>query len=411
MRRLLKIVATAGLFGCIGAASAEPPEFLGLGRLAETTDADRATAVSGDGSTVGVVIGRYNWFHGRFDPYGYLWTEAGGLQAMPGTGNLNAYPIPYGVSGDGSAVAGTAILAPDRIFAFHWTPENGYETWTPEPGGSYANALSADGFTVVGIQDGRPFSWTSRDGLAYLHGSGAGFAENAHDVSADGSVIVGTLTGSGSGSQACRWMNGQVIPLGFLPGATASEALGVSDDGSTVVGRSGTRAFFWRAAGGMKSPAIPAGYTQSQAWAVSGDGSVVVCTAWVSNTYDVFTWDRIRGSRILKQTLQQLGVAAVNGWTLDSVGGISTDGTVIVGGGTNPQGQPEAWLARIPAFCYANCDGSTVEPRLNVADFTCFMTRYANGDPYANCDESTVTPALNVADFICFLGEYSGGCR
>jgi hypothetical protein len=60
--------------------------------------------------------------------------------------------------------------------------------------------------------------------------------------------------------------------------------------------------------------------------------------------------------------------------------------------------------------CYANCDGSTQTPVLNVGDFTCFLQRYANGESYANCDGSTQQPVLNVGDFTCFLQEYAGGC-
>jgi autotransporter-associated beta strand protein len=60
--------------------------------------------------------------------------------------------------------------------------------------------------------------------------------------------------------------------------------------------------------------------------------------------------------------------------------------------------------------CYANCDASTQPPVLNVADFTCFLQKYAAGDPYANCDASTQPPVLNVADFTCFLQKYAAGC-
>jgi hypothetical protein len=61
--------------------------------------------------------------------------------------------------------------------------------------------------------------------------------------------------------------------------------------------------------------------------------------------------------------------------------------------------------------CYANCDGSTIQPILNVADFSCFLGKFAAGDPYANCDGSTIEPVLNVADFSCFLGKFAAGCR
>ena len=38
----------------------------------------------------------------------------------------------------------------------------------------------------------------------------------------------------------------------------------------------------------------------------------------------------------------------LTGWTLGSVGGISSDGYVIVGDGINPDGYNEAWIATIP---------------------------------------------------------------
>jgi hypothetical protein len=59
--------------------------------------------------------------------------------------------------------------------------------------------------------------------------------------------------------------------------------------------------------------------------------------------------------------------------------------------------------------CYANCAGNAFPP-LNVADFTCFLQRFAAGDYYTNCDRSTTSPTLNVADFVCFLQRYAAGC-
>jgi hypothetical protein len=60
--------------------------------------------------------------------------------------------------------------------------------------------------------------------------------------------------------------------------------------------------------------------------------------------------------------------------------------------------------------CYANCDASTAVPILNVNDFTCFLNKYAAGDPYANCDGSTILPVLNVNDFVCFQTKFAAGC-
>jgi hypothetical protein len=67
-------------------------------------------------------------------------------------------------------------------------------------------------------------------------------------------------------------------------------------------------------------------------------------------------------------------------------------------------------LLAVPVPCYPNCDGSAAPPAVNVGDFTCFLRRFADGDPYANCDGSSGPPALNVADFTCFLQMYAAGC-
>jgi len=63
-----------------------------------------------------------------------------------------------------------------------------------------------------------------------------------------------------------------------------------------------------------------------------------------------------------------------------------------------------------PCGCYANCDGGTTPPVLNVNDFLCFLNKFAAGDPYANCDASTTPPVLNVNDFLCFLNQFAAGC-
>jgi hypothetical protein len=60
--------------------------------------------------------------------------------------------------------------------------------------------------------------------------------------------------------------------------------------------------------------------------------------------------------------------------------------------------------------CYANCDGSTVEPRLNVDDFICFINKFAVGDRYANCTGTEVEPYFSVQDFACFLNKFAQGC-
>jgi hypothetical protein len=91
---------------------------------------------------------------------------------------------------------------------------------------------------------------------------------------------------------------------------------------------------------------------------------------------------------------------------------------------TNGMGATRSYLDNVrvytePAACYPNCDGSTVQPILNVDDFTCFINDFALGQSlppaqqvasYANCDGSTIAPVLNVDDFTCFINAFAGGC-
>jgi hypothetical protein len=71
-------------------------------------------------------------------------------------------------------------------------------------------------------------------------------------------------------------------------------------------------------------------------------------------------------------------------------------------------------------WCYANCDGSTTPPLLNMGDFICFIHGFTEASAlphaqqvnhYANCDNSTIAPVLNVDDFACFINHFAAGCR
>ena len=103
----------------------------------------------------------------------------------------------------------------------------------------------------------------------------------------------------------------------------------------------------------------------------------------------------------------------LNGGTDPSVSGLSAP-TILRLSGNNDAVNNTAFdnFSFTPAAspCYANCDGSTVVPFLNVNDFTCFLNKFSAGDSYANCDGSTVPPVLNTNDFICFLNRFAAGC-
>jgi probable HAF family extracellular repeat protein len=129
---------------------------------------------------------------------------------------------------------------------------------------SHATAVSADGRVIVGVNrvflgGAAAVRWVDGviENLGHLPGGGSAFSENrARDVSADGVVVVGR-SDSDRGWEAFRWENGAMIGLGDLSGGyVASEALAVSGDGSVIVGEGnsdvGTRAFVWDAVNGIR---------------------------------------------------------------------------------------------------------------------------------------------------------------
>jgi hypothetical protein len=151
----------------------------------------------------------------------------------------------------------------------------------------------------------------------------------------------------------------------------------------------------------------------SLAWATPGGDfeSTASATTLVGDSLVDYTWD---STPALTSDVQSWlsGSAPNDGWIL--VGDESVPTTARRFNSRENIDEPSRPRLVVtftpPVPCYANCDGSTTAPALNVADFTCFLQKYAGADPYANCDGSTTFPSLNVADFTCFLQSYAAGC-
>jgi uncharacterized membrane protein len=240
-----------------------------------------------------------------------------------------------------------------------------------------ANAVSADGSTVVGTMYGaggasEAFRWTLATGIQCLGSAPSG----ASAVSADGSIVVGAgsdgvLIADGSGAaadQAYRWSTQPRLaaqPLGGLPAFSSSVsrsravargftdgggtgqtyslsyASGVSADGSIVIGDSGNYAFRWTAETGMQP--LFEGVSSSSASAISGDGSTVV---GYTNPNDLpqeaFRWTVAGG-------IQRLGFlpnALLYPRSYSYAKAVSRDGSTVVGYAEgNDKGRAVRWNA------------------------------------------------------------------
>jgi uncharacterized membrane protein len=136
-----------------------------------------------------------------------------------------------------------AALAPGAVQA-----QASFTAVAPPPGqasGVNFQAVSADGSVAAGFGNGplQAFRWTAATGVVQLPFL-VGVVSDAHNVSGDGTIIVGIGNRTGGfpppRDEAVTWTgSGGAVGLGELPGGSfQSFANGVSGDGSIVVGES-----------------------------------------------------------------------------------------------------------------------------------------------------------------------------
>jgi probable HAF family extracellular repeat protein len=165
---------------------------------------------------------------------------------------------------------------------------------------------------------------------------------HATGVSADGSVVVGA-SGDIFTQRAWRWTAGGGM-VGLGPTSVSTAASGVSADGSTVVGQppTGTLAGWrWTESGGFQDLGLAAAY------AASSDGSVIAGARLVT-----------AGGQLALQAVRWTSSGAVPITTFPSAPrGISSDGSVLVGGSTRPQSPTPPFMFVTEAFRWTSVSG------------------------------------------------------
>jgi uncharacterized membrane protein len=194
----------------------------------------------------------------------------------------------------------------------------------------------------------------------YLMGNGIpGGQSRVMGLSADGSAAAGMTTGAfpnNGNSWGFRWTQGTGrVDFAHPPAVTA--ALGLSSDGSTVVGQTGTAALHsaYRRVGesALENLGMQSGYTTSYATAANQNGSAVVGTSERQHAIDgqAFRWTPSTG-------LQGLGFLRPNG-TYSEANAISDDGNVVVG-----QSQSNGTFGVYEAFTWTSAGGMRSLPVL-----------------------------------------------
>ena len=261
-----------------------------------------------------------------------------------------------------------------------------------------------DPFTHAAFWSGSVASWVD------LHTPGV-YHSIATAIHGGVQVGYGFPLGS-SGTHALLWRGTSASVVDLHPGAAypTSEAYGIWNN--VQVGRAHFSACYWTGTAASHTSLHPAGHVESAAYAVHQGFQVGYARPTFQSRHRPAFW---RGSAA---SFEELPLPAGINWADASARAVWIhDGMLYAvgyGDALLPEGsRPRAllWSRPLPApVCYANCDASTTTPILNVADFTCFLQRFAAGESYANCDGSTTAPTLNVADFTCFLQAFAAGC-
>lgn len=356
------------------AKASTPSRFVSLGDFPGGEFYSIATDISADGSIVvgGSAIGA------NYATEAFRWDIENGLASLGDLPGGELFSVALAVSDNGSVIVGESSSEASECCgeAFRWSVETGLIPLGDLPGGvdhlqSSAQGVSADGSVVVGIGsstlsvNGEPFRWTNESGLSpLLTLPETFFSSTARDVSSDGSVIVGRKPSEGS-SEAYRW----TIDLGTVGLGNdndrfhSSVANAVSGDGLVIVGVGAsvrlpenttipllgdpslmTEGFRWTESSGMVGLGLRPGGDFSIANDVSEDGSVIVGFGSGDGANRALIWTEEEGWENIGDLLSQSGVD-LDGWSLDEATGISADGSVVVGFGTNPDGNTEAWRA------------------------------------------------------------------
>jgi len=338
--------------------------FSGLGSLPGAVPGSAATAVSADGA---VVVGSCP--DGASCSEAWRWTQGTGIVGL-GFLSGDATSEALAVSDDGSVVAGASGAKAAR-----WVNGSGWQDLSgglPAADDSRANGVSADGSAVVGEYMSPfmgaatgAFVWRQVGGTSLYLQDTVPILSSISGISSDG-LVMSAWTGPYDAPWALRFTESGSQMLTQLSGVycdCGDSAEAISADASTIVGQSLGQAFRWQSGTGtvglgFLAPVESQTFNNvfSSGLAASADGRVVVGTSselfcdpfpncWEDER--AFVWTQSRGMLDLRDELVALGLD-LSGWTLVAATGVSADGSVIVGRGINPSGDPEAWRAEVP---------------------------------------------------------------
>lgn len=322
------------------------------------------SAISSDGSTV--VGGAADFSSGGEDaPVRAVKWSVGGIQgeylpAFPGMGPKDN-SLPSGVSGNGSLIVGHFFVDGSQ---HGFKLEN--EKIVDYGASTNAVSVSKDGTVVVGVKDHKAVIWLngSKDATVLPISPNSEFPglvqTQLTGVSGNGEIVVGgvkEISGSGN-TKSFKYNRTSKIydEISVNNGSVLVKALssnGLVCVGSTYEGNVdpfGGRAFK-HMDGTIRDLGVLPGHTNSDARAVSGDGSVVVGTSWKD------TIEKARAVKFSNGLIVDLGAFGSKPANVSMASGVSEDGAIIVGTAQDDTGM-------LRPFVYSNQGGTIVDPNV-----------------------------------------------
>jgi hypothetical protein len=360
--------------------------------------------------------------NGDFIPDGaYLWDRVTGVMTDITTGGIaTGVDNAIAVSADGTVVIGN-IPDPEGIGSNvmgRWTAATGWQSLghLPDAGAcpsrSSGYEVSDDGSTVVGLSwDGCiaiAVTWTEAEGMVALEAP-LNRRCRASVVSADGTFAAGFCQGNFSRTPvAWDTLTGIATPLDPT-GDAQGEWLGMSDDGSVLLGTLFTGAadgWFdavkWTAAGGVEmigNGSVIGGWAGDPT-DIADDGTIVGFDILVGLRRAWIQPGGVGDMQILKDWAIAHGAVIPSGLSLEVAQAISADGRTIIGHGFGTG----AWIITITPDCIADWNADGV---LDFFDVQAFLAAFAAQDPAADLNADGT---FDFFDVQAFLGSFSAGC-
>lgn len=242
---------------------------------------------------------------GTWDPSTQEWTFLGMNPAVPEF-NSNSYGVGYGISADGSVMAGMQNYTVANVRAFRWTEEFGYE--------------------MIGVNEQIPSN------------------NRPNGISADGTIIYGWAQTTVSRSPVF-WKNDELF---LIAPSTPGEARGASFNSNYVVGEMTPNGFIWSEEKGLTVFTNSLNNGRISSTSVLDDGTIFGFTA---EGFPPLPPGRRAFVRYPGGAMSTFNVYAVNrgwleaeNWLFYSINDVSPDGNRFIGAALDKNGNPVSFM-------------------------------------------------------------------